>query len=578
MERRKFSSREELKDAIENRKSEDGPANTWDVSAITDMSFLFKMTEFNEAIDQWDTSNVTTMEGMFMSSSFNQDISTWDVSNVTNMKKMFKAHMISTVFNQPLPWDVSRVENMEGMFMNSIFNQPLKWNTSSVTNMQEMFCNSQMNQPLSLDVSKVENMESMFMNSKFDQDISEWTTSSVTNMKNMFYRSLFNHPLPWNVSKVVNMERMFMSSLFNQDISKWDVGNVTNMSHMFEYSKFDQDIRAWNVARVTETTNIFSESPMMGERNKPPEFIYSIKEIKKKITIFIFLHGDNLKDELPRDLPLHTSIAVRPGTCTFFLYKSTTDTLEKIETMEKHYHDKPIFEGNAIYREMFQPFQDYYFEENEKDVMTAVPGFPREELLALHQERTSPLRRLMHNRKYTISDDKLAPMMGIFIINAQENGREIEFTYPESIDIKDRPFREDRSMYIKDDYMNLQRRNLLNVEVANSLFPGGFKLESNDDYTNIDHVPSITLLDIIRFFEKMGFDYVNIIDEGCRGESIDKKTRRQKSIEERKNHDFFLENFPIAGGTRKKHKRKTRHVRKLHSTKRYKRHTRNKIS
>ena len=75
----------------------------------------------------------------------------------------------------------------------------------------------------------------------------------------------------------------------------------------------------------------------------------------------------------------------------------------------------------------------------------------------------------------------------------------------------------------------------------------------------------------------MGFDYVNIIDEGCRGESIDEKTRRRKSLEERKNHDKFVDEFPVAGGTRKKYKRKTR---KLHTTKRYKRysrHARNKI-
>ena len=566
MERRKFSNKRELRDAIENRKGEDGPANTWDVSAITDMSFLFQMTEFNEAIDQWDTSNVTTMEGMFMTSSFNQDISTWNVSNVTNMSKMFKGHMLPPVFNQPLPWDVSRVENMEGMFMNSIFNHPLEWDTSSVTNMKEMFCRSQMNQSLSLDVSKVVTMEGMFQYSIFDQDISKWTTSSVTNMKNMFYSSKFNHPLPWDVSKVVTMEGMFTNSKFDQDISRWNVGNVTNMSHMFEYSKFDQDISRWNVGKVTEMTNMFSESPMIGDSNKPPAFVYPIKEIKKKITIFIFLHGDNLKDELPFDLPLHTSIAVRPGTCTFFLNKNTTETLEKIKIMEENYRDKPIFAGNVIYREMFQPFQDLYFEENETDVMTAIPGYPREDLLALHQERTSPLRRLMHNRRYTMLDDKLAPIMGIFIINAQENGSEIEFTYPESINIKDRPFREDRSMYIKEDYMSLQRRNVLNVDVANSLFPGGFQLESADNYTNIQHLPSITLLDILRFFKKMGFDYVNIIDEGCRGESIDEKTRRRKSLEERKNHDKFVNEFPIAGGTRKKYKRKTR---KLRNTKRY---------
>lgn len=552
MERRKFSSRKELRDAIEKP---DGTANTWDVSAITDMSFLFQMTEFNEAIDQWDTSNVTDMEGMFMSSSFNQDISRWNVSNVTNMSKMFKGHMLPPVFNQPLPWNVSRVENMEGMFMNSIFNHPLEWDTSSVTNMKEMFCRSQMNQPLSLDVSKVVTMEGMFQYSTFDQDISKWKTSSVTNMKNMFYGSKFNYPLPWDVSKVVTMERMFTSSLFNQDISEWDVGNVTNMSHMFEYSKFYQNIRAWNVEKVTEMTNMFSECPIL-DSQKPRVFVFPTKEIKKKITIFVDMHGENLKEELPFELPLHTSLAVRPGICSFMFDKTTTETLQRIEAIEDDYQGKPIFAGNNIYGKKFQPFENYYFERNFKDAMKSTPSHTEKELFELHKERTSPFRRIKHNRLYTISDDNRAVVMGIYIINVQVNNDDIDIEYPESIQINSETFTPTRSEYVKGDYMSLQRRNLLNVEVANSFVKGGFKLDSNDDYTNIEHVPSITLLDILLFFKKMGFDYVNIIDEGCRGENISPVLRNRKSFIEHDGFDDFRKEFPGLGGKRKTRLRK----------------------
>lgn len=51
-----------------------GEPNTWDVSLITDMSYLFMgMKTFNAPIDQWDTSNVTDMNCMFhLASSFNQ--------------------------------------------------------------------------------------------------------------------------------------------------------------------------------------------------------------------------------------------------------------------------------------------------------------------------------------------------------------------------------------------------------------------------------------------------------------------------------------------------------------------------
>jgi len=552
----KFSSKDELRKAIEKRKGDDGTANTWDVSAITDMSFLFNMTEFNEAIDQWDTSNVTTMEGMFMASSFNKDISTWNVSKVTNMKKMFKAHLLPPVFNQPLPWDVTSVTTMEGMFFDSIFNQPLKWKTSSVTNMKEMFCSSQMNQPLSLDVSMVENMESMFMHSKFNQDISEWKTSSVTNMSHMFNSSVFDQDISrWNVGNVTNMSHMFNSSVFDQDISRWNVGNVTNMSHMFEYSKFNKNIRTWNLEKVTEMTNMFSECPIL-DRNKPRVFVFPKKEIKKKITIFIDMHGENLKDELPLDLPLHTSLAVRPGICTFMFDKTTTETLERIEEIEADYHGKPIFAGNDIYGQKFQPFKDVLFERHFKDAMRGTPGYTKEALFELHKERTSPFRRIKHNRLYTISDDNRAILMGIFIINAQVNNHDIDVEYPDSIQINSKPFTPSRSEFIKEDYMSLQRRNLLNVEVADSFVKGGFQLKSNNNYTNIDHVPSITLLDILRFFEKMGFDYVNIIDEGCRGEDIPPDLRSRKSFIEHEGHAALMEAIPGLGGKRKTRLRK----------------------
>jgi len=43
-----------------------GPIAGWDVSAITDMSWLFRdLTSFNADISGWDTSSVTTMYTMF---------------------------------------------------------------------------------------------------------------------------------------------------------------------------------------------------------------------------------------------------------------------------------------------------------------------------------------------------------------------------------------------------------------------------------------------------------------------------------------------------------------------------------
>ena len=61
-----------------------GAMGTWDVSAVTNMSALFKDKAF-----------------------FNEDISDWDVSKVTDMSRMFEG---AKAFSQPLAkWDVSKV-------------------------------------------------------------------------------------------------------------------------------------------------------------------------------------------------------------------------------------------------------------------------------------------------------------------------------------------------------------------------------------------------------------------------------------------------------------------------------------
>ena len=43
-----------------------GPIADWDVSAITDMSYLiYNLQNFNADISNWNTSGVTNMQGMF---------------------------------------------------------------------------------------------------------------------------------------------------------------------------------------------------------------------------------------------------------------------------------------------------------------------------------------------------------------------------------------------------------------------------------------------------------------------------------------------------------------------------------
>ena len=86
-------TKEELKDIIDKRIEQEGnkvDLNDIDVSEITDMSDLFKETNFNGDISGWDVSNVTDMYAMFYRcEEFNQDISDWDVSNVKHFNDIF---------------------------------------------------------------------------------------------------------------------------------------------------------------------------------------------------------------------------------------------------------------------------------------------------------------------------------------------------------------------------------------------------------------------------------------------------------------------------------------------------------
>ena len=124
-------TKEELEDIIKQRIKEEGnevDLNDIDVSNITDMTGLFKESDFNGDISKWDVSNVTSMFGIFYCcEKFNQDISNWDVSKVTNMSWMFGKYKS---FNQDISnWDVSNAKySRQFMFHNCPIEEKYKPN------------------------------------------------------------------------------------------------------------------------------------------------------------------------------------------------------------------------------------------------------------------------------------------------------------------------------------------------------------------------------------------------------------------------------------------------------------------
>lgn len=93
-----------------------GDISGWNVSHVTDMSYMFYGSFFNGDISDWNVSKVDTMEGMFQGSKFDGNISGWDVSHVTDMRSMFQG---SCFTGELSGWDVSHVTVMQCMFQNS---------------------------------------------------------------------------------------------------------------------------------------------------------------------------------------------------------------------------------------------------------------------------------------------------------------------------------------------------------------------------------------------------------------------------------------------------------------------------
>jgi len=220
--------------------------NCIDTSLITDMSYLFSeeygLKEFNGNISKWNVSNVTNMSWMFYESEFNGDISKWDVSNVKYMNDMFE----NSKFNGDIGrWNVSNVTNMEGIFYNSHFNQDISnWDVSNVKDMQWMFSYSKFNQNISnWDISNVGDMYHMFYKSEFNQDIGSWPLKEETGLENISVSPECNK-LP---DKIIYPETV-QNILKNKDIlykpetiTKLLVYSLENNDKNFNFKSFFKD-------------------------------------------------------------------------------------------------------------------------------------------------------------------------------------------------------------------------------------------------------------------------------------------------------------------------------------------------
>ena len=264
-----------------------GDISTWNVSAITDASYLFAYKSNITTLDlsNWDVSNVTNMFGMFngCGSLTSLDVSNWDTSNVTTMQNMFSSCTSLASLNVS-NWDTSNVTTMRFAFNScgSLTSLDVSnWDTSNLTNTFNLFngCGSLTSLDVSnWDTSNATNMYQTFgyCTSLTSLDVSNWDTSNVTNMFSMFggcpVTSL--DVSNWDTSNVTIMTQMFnnCSALSSIDASNFDTSNVTNMDQMFGYctSLTSLDLSGWCVTNIAPENwgpqaNSFAQSAPFAE-------------------------------------------------------------------------------------------------------------------------------------------------------------------------------------------------------------------------------------------------------------------------------------------------------------------------
>ena len=211
-----------------------GPIGSWDVSMVTDMSFMFYgAASFNGDVSKWTFPEVKSMSYMFAgATSFNGDVSKWTFPKVVDMSVMFRG---AKSFNGEVSeWTFPEVVYMPHMFRGATsFNGDVsKWTFPNVITMSYMFSGA----------------------TSFNGDVSKWTFPKVTTMRHMFSRATsFNGDVSkWTFPEVTNMYGMFAGATsFNGDVSKWTFPKVWDMSGMFTgATSFNGDVSKWTFPKI----------------------------------------------------------------------------------------------------------------------------------------------------------------------------------------------------------------------------------------------------------------------------------------------------------------------------------------
>lgn len=160
----------------------EGDVSHWDVSRVTDMSYMFfKCEHFRGNLENWDTGNVTNMSDMFYGcTEFDgTGLENWDLHNLEKAEEMFEE---CVSFDIDLKnWQLKKLKEGRSMFKwckEFKGNGLDQWNPINLRNMSEMFSNcAKFNADLSNWTSKIEICGCAFHGTLIKNDKSKWPVS-----------------------------------------------------------------------------------------------------------------------------------------------------------------------------------------------------------------------------------------------------------------------------------------------------------------------------------------------------------------------------------------------------------------
>ena len=272
---------------------------------------------------------------------------------------------------------------------------------------------------------------------------------------------------------------------------------------------------------------------------------------KRTITIYVNLHSDELT--LPEPLVMDSTMANhqelvdahRIGICQLYTKTSTTHYRQQLAEMKEVYKEPTVNEANYSFFQKFStPAARYDHAEHSPAVLRAhkVTAERFRETVgkdyhhrAMYDDFYSYRRIYEHNKEWEIPTriDDSWYTMGIYILGFHYTPLNKILLIQESLRYKgelpdqadtpmpaDLPYATAPDPHFLDDYAELQKENLMNVDVSQRLaFMLGSKVplgENPIDVFGVTRYRSVTLSSILKYFKAVGFDNVNVIDFGCR--------------------------------------------------------------